>query len=459
MQEINATLYLQESAAGGVCMDRKPLPVGIDDFGKLIARGYYFVDKTNFVRDIIDLKGEVSLITRPRRFGKTLNMSMLQYYFEDMRDKDGKKVDNTELFQGLNIMRADCRYLAHMGQYPVINMTMKAGRRPTFESACAQILWQIAMEYQRHSYVLDTLPDAMKERYQKIMWEKASMDEYCISLQFLSQCLENYYGRKTIILLDEYDVPLENAYLRGFYQQMADFVRTFFETALKTNNSLEFAVVTGCLRVSKESIFTGLNNLKIFSMLDERYEEYFGFTDDEVRKICRDFNLSDKYDICREWYNGYLFGNENVYNPWSVVQFVDDLAQNRNRFPRAYWANTSSNSIVRKLLEMADDSVKGEIEHLIDGGVIEKPVHEDITYDEVYKTMDNMWNFMFFTGYFRKVGERMDADDIRWLAMRLPNREVRYIFREKIMVWFQERIQEKDLAALYTAFVNKRPFC
>ena len=226
-------------------MDRKPLPVGIDDFGKLVERGYYFIDKTNFIRDLIDLKGEVTLFTRPRRFGKTLNMSMLQYFFEDMRDKDGKKVDNAGLFQGLNIVQAGSGYLLHMGQYPVINMTLKAGRRPTFESACAQISWQIAMEYQRHSFVLDKLPGAMRTRYEKIMQEKASMDEYCISLQFLSQCLQNYYGKKTIILLDEYDVPLENAYLRGFYQQMVDFVRTFFETALKSNSSLEFAVVTG----------------------------------------------------------------------------------------------------------------------------------------------------------------------------------------------------------------------
>lgn len=442
-------------AAGGISMDRKPLPVGVDDFGKLVTRGYYFIDKTNFIRDLIDLKGEVNLFTRPRRFGKTLNMSMLQYFFEDMRDRDGSRIDNGGLFQGLDIMRAGAGYLSHMGQYPVISMTLKAGRRPDFESACAQISWQIAMEYQRHSYLLGTLPDSMRERYERIMQEKASMDEYCVSLQFLSQCLERYYGKKAIMLLDEYDVPLENAYLRGFYQQMVDFLRTFFETALKTNGSLEFAVITGCLRISKESIFTGLNNLKIISMLDEKYDEYFGFTDAEVRKMCGDFGISDKYGLCREWYNGYIFGDENVYNPWSVVQFVDDLAENRDRLPRAYWANTSSNSIVRKLIERADDSVKGEIEHLIDGGTIEKPVHEDITYDEIYKTMDNMWNFMFFTGYFRKEGERMDANDIRWISMRLPNREVRYIFREKIMSWFQERIQEKDLTSLYSAFMNK----
>lgn len=434
---------------------KKPLPVGVDNFEMLVTRGYYFIDKTNFMRDLLDLKGSVNLFTRPRRFGKTLNMSMLQYFFEDMRDENGGRIDNTGLFEGLNIMSAGEAYVSHMGKYPVINMTLKAGKRPTFESACTQISWQIAMEYDRHRYVLEVLSDDNRVQYEKIMGRKASLDEYCASLQFLSQCLEKYYGKKTIILIDEYDVPLENAYLRGFYQQMVDFVRSFFEAALKTNSSLEFAVVTGCLRISKESIFTGLNNLKTISILDEKYDEYFGFTDDEVQKMCGDFQLSDKYDTFKSWYNGYLFGNANVYNPWSVIQFMDDLKQNPNWFPRSYWANTSSNSIVRKLIERADDSVKGEIEHLIDGGVIEKPVHEDITYDEIYKTIDNMWNFMFFTGYFRKVGERMDNNDIRWLTMRLPNREVRYIFREKVMSWFQEKIQEKDLTNLYTAFVNK----
>lgn len=434
---------------------RKPLPVGVDDFEMLVTRGYYFIDKTNFMKDLLDMKGAVNLFTRPRRFGKTLNMSMLQYFFEDMRDKDGARVDNTALFEGLNIMQAGENYLSHMGQYPVINMTLKAGKRPTFESACIQIGWQIAMEYQRHSYVLDKLPDENKSMYERIMWQKASLDDYCASLQFLSKCLEAYYGKKTIILIDEYDVPLENAYLRGFYQQMVDFIRSFFEAALKTNSSLEFAVVTGCLRISKESIFTGLNNLKTISILDETYDEYFGFTDDEVKKICIDYQLPDKYETFKSWYSGYIFGNANVYNPWSVIRFMDDVSLNHDWFPRSYWANTSSNSIVRKLIEKADDSVKGEIEHLIDGGAIEKPVHEDITYDEIYNTMDNMWNFMFFTGYFRKTGERMDDNDVRWLTMCLPNREVRYIFREKIMTWFQEKIQEKDLTNLYTAFVNK----
>lgn len=461
IQQINGILRTDiVSQERGLRMDyvRKPLPVGVDNFEMLVTRGYYFVDKTNLMKDLLDKKGAVNLFTRPRRFGKTLNMSMLQYFFEDMRDKNGARVDNTALFEGLNIMQAGGNYLSHMGQYPVINMTLKAGKRPTFESVCIQIAWQIAMEYQRHDYVFDMLSEDDKRMYARIRGQKGSLDDYCASLQFLSKCLEIYYGKKTIILIDEYDVPLENAYLRGFYQQMVDFIRSFFEAALKTNSSLEFAVVTGCLRISKESnvsaiaetsekrlqrfsqpssfedgLFTGLNNLKTISILDETYDEYFGFTDDEVKKICIDYQLPDKYKTFKSWYNGYIFGNANVYNPWSVIRFMDDVSLNHDWFPRSYWANTSSNSIVRKLIEKADDSVKGEIEHLIDGGAIEKPVHEDITYDEIYNTMDNMWNFMFFTGYFRKVEERMDDNDVRWLTMRLPNREVRYIFREKIM--------------------------
>ncbi len=434
---------------------RKPLPVGVDDFEKLVTRGYYFVDKTNFMKDLLEMKGDVNLFTRPRRFGKTLSMSMLQYFFEDMHKEDGTKIDNSSLFEGLNIMQAGEQYLSHMGQYPVINMTLKAGKRPTFESACIQIGWQIAMEYQRHNYVFEMLSDDDKRMFARIRGRNASLDDYCSSLQFLTKCLYQYYGKKSIILIDEYDVPLENAYLRGFYQQMVDFICSFFEVALKTNSCLEFAVVTGCLRISKESIFTGMNNLEIISILDKRYDEYFGFTDEEVETLCNYYEVQDQYETVKSWYNGYLFGESNVYNPWSVILYVKDVSTGNSSFPKSYWANTSSNSIVRKLIEKADDSVKGEIEHLIDGGVIEKPIHEDITYGEIYNTMDNMWNFMFFTGYFRKVSERMDANDVRWLTMRLPNREVRYIFREKIMTWFQEKIQEKDLTRLYTAFVNK----
>jgi len=436
-------------------MDRKPLPIGVDNFEMLITRGYYFVDKTNLIKDLLNMKGSVNLFTRPRRFGKTLNMSMLQYFFEDARNKKGEKIDYAALFEGLNIMQAGKEYLSHMGQYPVINISLKEGKQLTFEDSCTQLSWQIALEYERHSYVLDSLSEERRDKYKRIMYEKASLMEYSSSLQFLSKCLEEFYGKKTIILIDEYDVPLENAYMEGFYKEMVGFMRTLFGAALKTNSSLEFAVITGCLRISKESIFTGLNNLKIISILDEKYDEYFGFTEEDAKKICTDYKVSSKYEELKKWYDGYLFGKAHVYNPWSVIQYIDDISLNPERLPKSYWANTSSNSIVRKLIERADESVKGEIEDLINGGIIEKPVHEDITYDEIYKTMDNLWNFMFFTGYFRKVGERMNENDVKMLSMCIPNREVRYIFTEKIMGWFQEKIEEKDFTRLYSAFVNK----
>lgn len=437
-------------------MEYKPLPIGIDNFEMLVTRGYYFIDKTMFIKDLMDKKGSVNLFTRPRRFGKTLNVSMLQYFFEDARDVKGEKQDNSYLFDGLRIMETGEKYLSHMGQYPVINLTLKGGKQPDFELACVMLKRQIANEYKRHMYILNgDILEEDRQRYHNIMAEKAEREAYADALQFLSKCLEQYYGKKVIILIDEYDVPLENAYLCGFYEEMTAFIRSLFESAFKTNSSLEFAVVTGCLRISKESIFTGLNNLKIISILDEKYDEYFGFTDKEVQKICDDYFMPQKLETFKEWYNGYLFGNANVYNPWSVMQFVDDLLDNLNRYPRAYWANTSSNSIVRKLIEMADDDTRLEIEELIEGKTIEKPIHEDVTYDEVYKSMDNLWNFMFFTGYFRKVGERIDDRTKQlYVELTIPNEEVKYIFRTKILSWFDEKVKERDRSKLFTALVN-----
>lgn len=438
-------------------MDYKPLPIGIDNFEMLITRGYYFVDKTLFIKELLDKKGAVTLFTRPRRFGKTLNISMLQYFFEDARQEDGTKVDNTYLFEGLDIMQAGEEYLSYMGQFPVINLSLKSGKQPDFNLAYDMLIRQIAYEYERHGFILkDERLAGQKERYLEIMHEKAERSSYSDALLFLSRCLEMYYRKKVIILIDEYDVPLENAFFEGFYKEMLDFIRSLFESALKTNSSLEFAVITGCLRISKESIFTGLNNLEISSILNKQYDEHFGFTDEEVKKICMDYKLFSKYELIKEWYNGYVFGESNVYNPWSVLCFIKDLCEDENEFPSSYWANTSSNSIVRKLIERADEDTKEEIEALIEGKTIEKPIHEDITYDEVYKTMDNLWNFMFFTGYFKKTSERMEErTNQHFLELAIPNKEVKYIFRTKILSWFHEKIEKKDLSRLYTALANK----
>ena len=385
-------------------MIHKPLPIGIDNFEMLITRGYYFVDKTLLIKDLLDNKASVNLFTRPRRFGKTLNMSMLQYFFEDERDKKtGEKKDNSYLFNGMNIMNESEEYTSHMGKYPVINLSLKSAKQPTYELAYSCLKEKIIDEFDRHRYILNSeMSNKDKIRYESILNGLEDERLYVTALEFLSKCLKDYFGKKVIILIDEYDVPLENSFFNGFYVEMIDFIRSLFESALKTNPSLEFAVITGCLRISKESIFTGLNNLKIISILSTRYDEYFGFTSEEVKKICRDYDMKEKYEIIKEWYNGYIFGDANVYNPWSVVQYIDDLEANINEYPSSYWANTSSNSIVKSLVERAEDKTKKEIELLIEGESIEKPVHEDITYDEIYKSMDNLYNFMFFTGYFKK---------------------------------------------------------
>ena len=278
-------------------MNHQPLPIGIDNFEKLITHDYYFVDKTLLIKDLLDNKADVNLFTRPRRFGKTLNMSMLQYYFEDMRDEfDGTKKDNKYLFEGLNIMNASEKYISHIGKYPVINLSLKCGKQPTFEMAFKALSRCIAREYKRHRFILESghLKEE-KEKYLKLLREQGTISDYSDSLLYLSECLEKYYGKKTIILIDEYDVPLENAFFEGFYDEMVKFIRSLFESALKTNPSLEFAVITGCLRISKESIFTGLNNLEIISILDKSYDEYFGFTPQEVKKICKDYNIENKY--------------------------------------------------------------------------------------------------------------------------------------------------------------------
>ena len=433
-------------------MEFKPLPIGIDNFEMLITRGYYFIDKTLLIKDLLDNKAAVNLFTRPRRFGKTLNMSMLQYFFEN------SSKDNSYLFENLNIMKVGQKYTSHMGQYPVINLSLKSAKQPNFELAYISIRRRIAEEYKRHEYILESEQlQHEKERYLKILKEQGEEGDYIDSLYFLCECLEKYHNKKVIILIDEYDVPLENAFFEGFYDRMIAFIRSIFESALKTNSSLEFAVITGCLRISRESIFTGLNNLEIISVLNKSYSEYFGFTQDDLKVILKDYELLEKEELIKNWYNGYVFGNTEVYNPWSVVRFVKDLVTDLNTFPTSYWANTSSNSIVRSLIEKADTATKKEIELLIEGKTIEKPVHEDITYDEIYDTMDNLWNFMFFTGYFKKVNERMDSEDNRYLELSIPNREVKYIFRSKILKWFEEKVKAKDLSKLYTSIINGEP--
>lgn len=429
-------------------MSWTPLPVGVESFEKLIENGCYYVDKTLFIKDLLDLGGEVNLFTRPRRFGKTLNMSMLRCFFEK------SDVDRSHLFKGTKIMGAGERYLSKMGQYPVISVSLKSMKQGSFEEAFHCLKEVIAGEFKLHPDLLNALKtDDDRKKYSLLMNREADDAEYLTSLRFLSRCLSEYYGKRTIILIDEYDVPLENSYFRGFYERMVDLIRSLFESALKTNDALEFAVITGCLRISKESIFTGLNNLNVVSITDKSYAEHFGFTQVEVDKMLEHYGLEEKRDDVRDWYDGYQFGDTEVYNPWSLINYVNSCYKDKDAMFKPYWSNTSSNSIVRTLVEKADISVKQEIEDLIDGKTITKPIHEDITYDDMDSTQDNLWNFLFFTGYLKKISEYQDGEDI-FIKMAIPNSEVRYIYKNTIRRWFEEKTQEKNLSPLYESILN-----
>lgn len=436
-------------------MERR-LPIGIEDFKEMIENDYYYVDKSGFVKELLDNRSEVSLFMRPRRFGKTLILSMLKYYFEKAYDENGSETDNSSLFENLEIMNAGERYTKHMGEYPVISLSLKSAKQPNWDWAYNCLTDEIITEFDRHSYILES-PDLSledKKLYQEMLNRQAPAAYWVKALEFLSRCLKKVFRKNVIILLDEYDVPLENAHFNGFYQQMTAFIRSLFESALKTNPNLEFAVVTGCLRISKESIFTGLNNLKMVSLLDVDYSEQFGFTQAEVDRILQYYGITGREEEVKAWYDGYQFGKTEVYNPWSILMYVDKLRLDRDAIPRPYWANTLSNSIIRELVERADSSVKQEMETLIEGGTIEKPVHEDITYEDIYRTADNLWNFLFFTGYLKKVEERQE-DVANYLTLALPDLEVKYIYQNTILDWFDRKIRLKDLTGIYSALLKK----
>lgn len=434
----------------------KQLPIGYDSFEKIISQNLYYVDKTLMIKELLDKKSHVNLFTRPRRFGKTLILSMLRAFFEKDYDEVGGELVHSGLFSGLKIMEAGEEYTHEMGKYPIISISLKSAKQPDFEMAYASLIDELSKEYQRHAYVLksDKIIDSDKKRFSRVMDKNAEAIEYAKALEFLSACLTKVHGQNTIILIDEYDVPLENAYFCGFYKEMIDFISSLFESALKTNENLKFAVITGCLRISKESIFIGLNNLEVHSLLKQDYAEYFGFTKVEIEKMLEDYGLSHKQKELQEWYDGYLFGKTEVYNPWSVINFVNAAKTDITAHPRPYWSNTSSNNIVRELIVRADDNVKQEIEGLLVGGVVEKPIHEDITYEDVYKTQDNLWNFLLFTGYLKKQSERFEDDRI-YFTMAIPNAEIKYIYRNTILEWFDNKIENTDLSELYRAFQEK----
>ena len=430
---------------------KKALPIGVDNFEDIIKTGYYYVDKTMLIKELLDLKGKVNLFTRPRRFGKTLNVSMLRYFFEDTGDEE-RNGQNRALFQGLKIMETGGGYTEQMGRYPVINLTLKSAKQPTFASAHRKLKREISEEFIRHRYVLesDKLKEADKRKFREIAEEEAEKDEYSGSLKFLSRCLQQVTGKNTVILIDEYDVPLENAYFRGFYEEMVDFIRSLFESALKTNDYLQFAVITGCLRISKESIFTGLNHLRIISVMDRQYSEHFGFTETEVLRMMAYYEVEKRYPTMREWYDGYTFGDTEVYNPWSVINYMYDLAANSNAFPRPYWINTSSNDIIKDMIAGADRETRGEIERLLSGEALDVQVHEEVTYGDMHDRGENLWNFLYFTGYLTKKGEYFRESSI-YVQARIPNIEVKTIYQNTILGWFRRKIEKQDFRDLYRA--------
>ena len=430
----------------------KKISIGVEDFKEIIDKDGYFVDKTLMIKKLIESNAMVTLFTRPRRFGKTLNQFMIRRFFEDERSEKGEKVDNAYLFEGLKIAECGEEILKHQQQYPVIFLTLKSAKQPTYALAYMELKKRISEEYKRHRYILqgEILTADEKARFEAI---SAIMDDdslYTDALSFLSMCLAKYHEKNTIILIDEYDVPLENAYFRGFYDEMIDFIRSLFESALKTNPYLEKSVITGCLRISKESIFTGLNNLETDSVLHTRFGDSYGFTQEEVEELLAYYGLSEQLEEVKKWYDGYLFNDFEIYNPWSILKYVNDRKDHVTEFALPYWSNTSSNSIVREMVGEADEMAKADLETLMAGGTIEKQVHEDITYGDIHQTQDNLWNFLFFTGYLKKVGERTVGNNL-WLEMKIPNIEIATIYENSISYWFEQRMKQTDRSPLVRA--------
>ena len=420
-------------------MVRKKLPIGIDGFEKIMTNDFYYVDKTLFIKELLQNWGEVNLFTRPRRFGKTLNMSMLRKFFEVGSDP--------ALFDGLKIAQEKELCEKYMGKFPVISISLKSVGGLKYDSAVAALRTVIGNEAGRFRFLRDSakLDENDKNSYnQLINVEVKGNSKYAIpedalidSLKTLAQLLEKHYGQKVILLLDEYDVPLDKAFQNGYYDEMVNLIRSLFDNALKTNDSLYFAVLTGCLRISKESIFTGLNNPKVHTISDVRYDEYFGFTNADVDELLDFYGLSVYKDTIRDWYDGYRFGDTDVYCPWDVINYCDELLADPGAEPENYWANTSGNDLIRRLLKKANQSTRNDVEQLINGGTIIKPIRQELTYREVEDSIDNIWSVLYSTGYLtcrrRVPGKKME--------LALPNREVRELFIELVKDWFEAMTQ------------------
>lgn len=448
----------------------KKIGIGYEEYKRFIDDDMYYIDKTMLISDIVEKGGEVTLFTRPRRFGKTLALSMLCTFFELEYDYNGNVIDKRRYFEGKKIMNAGDKILSMMGKYPVIKLSLKSAKQRDYLTSFKKLREDIINEYKRHSYLWENniLPEDERQQLKKLTVPaedkelkvavdiNAEIARYSTAFKTLSYALKKYHNQNVIILLDEYDVPLENAYYEGFYDEMAGFIRSLFESALKTNDALERAVVTGCLRISKESIFTGLNHLTINSVLDDTFAEGFGFTEEETEKMLIDYGLEEKFPEVRKWYDGYLFGDTEIYNPWSVINYIYSIVNDKRKFARPFWANTSSNQIIKDMVWQADNEMKKELDILINGGTIEKQVHEDITYDDIHESEDNLWNFLFFTGYMKKVSERVGGDDNAdiYLTMKIPNIEIKSIYRNQIRAWFDKQVKNEDRGMLYKAVLD-----
>ena len=427
------------------------LPVGIENFQEIRQLGFYYVDKTKMIEHLLSQWGKVNLFTRPRRFGKTLNMSMLRYFFEIGTDPT--------LFDGLFISQNKELCETYLGKFPVVFLSLKNVDGLTFEEARYRLTELIAKEAERFGFLADSdrLSENEKKMYQALTAlsdGRYTMDELLLvsAIQTISQLLYRHYGQKIILLMDEYDVPLDKAFQHGYYREMVSLIRGMFGQALKTNDFLYFAVLTGCLRVSKESIFTGLNNLKVLASTDARFDEYFGFTDEEVKILLEAYHLESHMEETKEWYDGYHFGNADIYCPWDVISHVDRLCGEPTAAPQAYWINTSGNDLVKRFIEKADKTTRDEIEALIAGGLIEKPIRLELTYDEIDKSINNLWSVLFTTGYLTQAG-RTEQGDYR---LRIPNKEVREVYKLQIQEWFRDTVLQdtEPIRAFLQAFTD-----
>ena len=429
-------------------MKHKPLPIGVEDFKRLVDNEYYFVDKTLMIKELLENKETVNLFTRPRRFGKTLNMSMLQRFFE------ATEKSNAYLFDGLKIA-AYPEYMAYQGQYPVISISLKSMKRASYQEAYFEYVKLLSDEFERHEIILqsDAVSEEDKLEFQKIKRRIAEPKEYNSAVKLLSKCLQKVYQKNVIILIDEYDVPLENAYHEGFYDDMTNLIRSCFESALKTNPSLEFAVLTGCLRVSRESIFTGLNNLKTYSITKNKFSQYFGFTQAEMQEILQTFSLEQYAGTIAKWYDGYRFGLTEIYNPWSVLNCIDSYLQNDMVACEPYWSNTSSNRIVKRLIEESNERTKSMVEELINGTPIHTQIFEDVTYGTIDVNQDYIWSFLLFTGYLKIISCETVGDET-YYDMVIPNVEIKSIYKNTIRSWFIDHINRDSRTDILESVIH-----